>query len=1135
VSVERGDLDRRIASLSPEERADLEQRLIRRLAGGPGAARIPRRESPAEPCELSPAQERLWLLEQLEPGTAAYNVARAFRLRGRLDTAALAGALTEIVARHEALRTTFEAPDGRPRQVIAPAAPMPLPIEDLRGRRPEEREAEARRLAEEEAWRPFDLARGPLFRARLLRPADDEHVLVLALDHLVVDGWSMGVLFREISALYAAFAGGWRSPLAALPIQYADYAAWQRRRLDGAALEPELAYWRERLAGAPWVLELPTDRPRPPVPTHRGARLAISVPPALAGALKALGRREGATLYMTLLAAFQALLGRYTGRDDLLVGSPVAGRGHTDLEGLIGFFVNTLVLRADLAGDPSFRELLGRVRGVALGAFAHQALPFEKLVEALRPPRERSRAPLIQVLFALQNAPREALALPGLDVSPLELAGRAAKLDLVLSLREEDGGLRGHFEYAVDLFDEATVARLAGHFRTLLEGIVADPEQRVSELPLLTEPERQQLLAGWNATQAEYPREACVHELFEAQVERTPDAAAVGFEGQQLTYRELNRRANGLAHHLRRLGVGPEVLVGICVERSWEILVGLLGILKAGGAYVPLDPSYPKERLAFMLEDGQAPVLLTQRRLAGSLPDYGGQVVCLDGDLEAVAGAREENPVSGATPANLAYVIYTSGSTGRPKGVAVEHRSLANYLTWVSEALLGRTVQVLPTVTTLTFDASLKQVFGPLLQGGEVWVLPEAVAMEPAALLRAIRTRAGVGLNCVPTYWEAVLDALRSGRGPTPAGLDGLLLGGERFGQELVARSLAVLPNLQVWNFYGPTEATANAVVGRTGPGAEVTIGRPIANTRIYLLDRYLNPVPVGIPGELHIGGVGLARGYLSHPELTAERFIPDPFSAEPGARLYRTGDLARYRPDGQIEFLGRLDDQVKIRGFRIELGEIEAVLARHPVVRDAVVLAREDAPGDKRLVAYVVPDRAPAPTGGELRSFLKEQLPEYMVPAAFVPLEALPRSPNGKVDRRALPAPERVRPELESACARPRTVVEELLAGIWAEVLGLERVGIHDDFFDLGGHSLLAARLIARVGDAFHIDLPLRSLFEARTIARVAELIEARILETVAGLSEEAASQLVSASPGGFQQPAQLQPSPATDPEPFT
>jgi len=1053
---------------------------------------IPRRDH-LGPSPLSFAQQRLWFLDQLEPASPFYNIPLAIRMVGILDVAALEATLAALVARHEALRTTFTAVEGSPLQIIAPVSRVDLPVLDLSGLPDGEREARALELSTAEARRPFDLVRGPLLRVRLLRLGATEHLLVLVLHHIVSDGWSMGVIFRELGALYRDATAGRSSSLPELPVQYADFAVWQRALLGGAELAGQLAYWRTHLAGAPSVLELPADRPRPPRPSHRGARHAFVLPTELCDRLKVLSQREGVTLFMTVLAAFQALLGRYTGEDDIVVGSPMAGRTRVELEGLIGFFVNTLVLRTELAGDPPFRELLARVCDVALGAYDNSDVPFERLVEELRPERDLGRMPLVQVIFALQNVPRTALTFPDLVLSSTPLDPGTSRFDLALSLTEGAGGLAGSVQYSTDLFEAATIDRLASHYRTLLEGIVADPQRRLSALPLLSDAERRQLLGTWNATARVYPQDRCFHMLFEEQVSRTPEAVALDCADTSLTYAELNRRANRLAHHLRWLGVGPEVRVGIAMERSIDLVVGMLGVLKAGGAYLPLDPAYPAERLGFMLGDAGARVLLTHSGLVARVPAPGAGVVLMDAEGgEWNTGRCEENPSSGATPANLAYVLYTSGSSGRPKGVMVEHRSLVNYLCWAGGLLAGEAVHALPTTAALTFDASLKQLFAPLVSGGTVWVLSDEAVTHPAAILRALGSRMGVGLNCVPSVWAGLLDALDLDPGLTPGDRLGcLFLGGEELTPGLVRRSLAAFPGLRIWNLYGPTEATANATAGRVAPADRVSIGRPIANTQAYVLDRHLHPVPLGVVGELCLGGDGLGRGYLGRPALTADRFRPNPFSEHPGARLYRTGDRVRQRPDGQLDFLGRLDQQVKLRGFRIELGEIETVLREHPAVREAVVLVRDHRPGDPRLLAYVIPTGS-APAAGELRDFLARQLPAYMLPAAFLFLESLPRTRNGKVDPRALPGPGPADSESDAAFVAPHTLVERTLAAIWETVLGVGHVGVQDEFFQLGGHSLLATQVISRIRTAFGIELPLRALFEAPTVAGLAGLIEA-------------------------------------------
>jgi len=894
---------------------------------------------------LSFAQQRLWLLDQLEPDSAFYNMPQAIRMSGALNAEALRQTLESIVVRHEALRTTFVEVDGRPTQVIPPAPNVAMPIIALNELPEGEREVEVSRLANEEAQRPFDLARGPLMRATLLRLDEEEHVLLLTMHHIVGDGWSYGVFVRELTALYEAFNQGRPSPLPELPIQYVDFAHWQRQWFQGKVLEEQLAYWKQQLGDDLPVLELPTDRPRPAVQTFRGARQSAMLSKSLLEALRTLSRQEGMTVFMTLLAAFQTLLSRYANQDDIVVGSPIANRTRAELEGLIGFFVNTLVLRTDLSGDPSFRQLLGRVREMALRAYAHQDLPFEKLVEELQPERDLSRNPLFQVMFVLQNAPARALKLSGLTLRPLAVDSGTAKFDLTLFMFEGEDGLRARWEYNSDLFDAATITRMLGHFQTLLEGIIANPEQRISELPLLSDAERQQVLVEWNKTQTAYPRGSSIHELFEAQVERTPDTIAVGFEQEQLSYGELNGRANQLARYLQSRGVGPEVLVGIMMHRSVEMVVGLLGILKAGGAYVPLDSDYPQERLRFMLQDTTPPVLLTQARFLEGLPQSEAEVVCLDTDWKAIVQERTENLSGAAKAENLAYVIYTSGSTGRPKGVAIEHHSTVALLHWAREIFTPEQLAGVLASTSICFDLSIFELFVPLSWGGTVILAENALHLPtlPAAPRVTL-------VNTVPS---AIAELLRMGG--VPASVRTVNLAGEPLQTQLVQQLYEQGTIERVYDLYGPSEDTTYSTFALRSAKGRATIGRPIANTQTYVLDWRLQPAPIGVPGELYIGGEGLARGYLNRPELTAERFIRNPFSKEPAARLYKTGDMVRYLPDGNLEFLGRKDHQVKLRGFRIELGEIEAALNQHPAVEQAVVLAREDVPGDKRLVAYVV------------------------------------------------------------------------------------------------------------------------------------------------------------------------------------
>ena len=1080
------DFQRRIAGLSPEKRALLEQRLLGAGAPGraPGASSIPRRRA-GEPCALSFAQQRLWFLQQLDPDSAAYNTPKAFRMTGVLDVEALQKTLDAIVERHEALRTNFVVRDGTPLQVVAPPRGVTLPLIDLAARSAPEREVELHRHIEEESRRVFDLSADLMLRAALVRFGPADHVLLLTLHHVASDGWSGGVFVREMAAFYEAFATGSSPSLAALPIQYADYAVWQRDWLQGDVLETQLAYWRRCLEGAPSALDLPADRARPAVQTYRGARETTLVPAVVAERLMALGRAEGVTPFMALLAAFQTLLSRYTGGDDIVVGSPTAGRNRLETEGLIGFFVNTLVLRTDLSGDPTFTELLRRTRHVALSAYAHQDVPFEKLVEELRPERDTSRSPIFQVLFGFQSTPRVPLTLPGLSVTSLDVEPGTAKFDLSLYVDTTPDGLEATLEYSTDLFDASTVSRMLGHFRTLLEGIAADPGRRLSELPLLTDGERRQLLVEWNDTAAEYPRDACIHQLFEAQARRTPDAVAVVSGESSLTYAELEERAKAVARRLRALGVGPEALVGLCVERSVEMVTALLGILGAGGAYLPLDPTYPRERLAFILEDARPAVLLTQQRLLGHLPETGARIVCLDTDWAAIAADGAHAPAGEVRSEHLAYVIYTSGSTGWPKGVQVQHRAVVNLLTAMREKSGITAADRLLAVTTLSFDIAGLELFLPLTTGACVVIASRDVAADGVLLRELLMTAGATMMQATPATWRVLLDAGWSGTKPLK-----ILCGGEALSRDLADRLRGRCSTL--WNLYGPTETTIWSAVDVVDAGdGPVAIGRPIANTRMYLLDRGRQPVPIGVTGELYIGGDGVARGYLGRPELTAERFPPDSFGGEAGTRLYRTGDLARYRPDGRLEYRGRLDDQVKVRGFRIELGEVESVLSRHPGVKETAVVAREDRSGEQRLMAYVVPGPDGPVTTVELREFLGVHLPGYMVPSQFVTIDRLPLTPNGKVDRRALPVGERAGDDGPSGA--PADPIERQLADIWAQVLGVPSVGVRDNFFDLGGHSLLGVRLFVEIESAFGRRLPLATLFTAPTIAELAARLRPR------------------------------------------
>ncbi|MFY0565974.1 non-ribosomal peptide synthase/polyketide synthase [Archangium lansingense] len=1070
--------------------AELAQRLIRLdpASAGPAATSPLPRAPREQPLPLSFAQQRLWFLDELSPGSPLYNIPAAVRLHGALDVSALERTFSELVRRHESLRTTLHSEQGLASQRIHPQGHLELSRVDLGELPPQQRESEVLRLTYEETLRPFDLKRGPLLRTCLLRLSDSEHVLVLCMHHIVSDGTSMGVLVREVAALYEAFSQGRPSPLPELPVQYADHALWQRQWMQGQELDEQLSWWKQQLAGASGLLELSTDKPRPPVQGHGGASIPVRLPSATWESLKALAWREGVTPFMLLLAAFQVVLHRHSGEEDICVGTPIAGRTRAETQGLIGFFVNTLVLRTRLDGNPSFRQLLRHVRDTTLGAYAHQDVPFEKLVEEVRPVRHLSHSPLFQVMLVLQPDPLPGFTLPGLTLSHVELESRTSKFDLTLSLSESAQGLAGTLEYATDLFESATVARLAGHLHLLLEGVLAHPEQRISELPLITETERNQVLREWNDTHAPLPVDTCIHHLFESQVLRSPDAPALGFEGSWLSYRELDERSNQLAWHLRHLGVRPEVRVGLCSERSLEMVVALFAILKAGGAYVPLDPSYPRERLEWMLEDSQPAVLLAQPSLLPLLPSSpeARVVPLLLGD-EALRSYPTHAPPPLASPDNLAYVIFTSGSTGRPKGAMNSHRAVCNRLLWMQHALGLDAHDVVLQKTPYSFDVSVWEFFWPLMVGARLVLARPGGHQEPDYLLRLIHQQRVTTAHFVPSM---LLPFLEQPGLELSSSLLRVVCSGEALSPELEHRCIQRLPSARLFNLYGPTEAAVDVTSFSCLPSSgrrSVPIGRPISNTSILLLDTHLHPVPVGVPGELFIGGLQVGRGYLSRPDLTAERFIPDPFGA-PGSRLYRTGDKARWLPDGNIEYLGRLDFQVKVRGLRIELGEIETALEHHPHVRQAVVAVREDVAGDKRLVAYVVAPSEQPPSAVTLRDFLKQKLPEYMVPSAFVVLPSLPLTASGKVDRKALPAPNGSLASTAEYVA-PRNDVEQRLCDIWAQVLGLPKVGIHDNFFELGGDSIISLQVVARARQG-GLSLATRDLFQHQTVSQLAQVV---------------------------------------------
>lgn len=1074
----------RIAALPPEKRKLLLSQLNQEKATKPVAQPIRPRSRETNSFPVSASQKPLLVMDQFDPGTPTYNIPITIRINGSLDTVILKNCLNEIVQRHETLRTNFFIRDGQPIQEIVSTVSLSLPITDLETISALDREAEMLRIASEEIRQPFDLAQDLKLRAKLLRLGPAEHVLILTMHHIASDGWSNSIFLRELGILYDAFASGKASPLPDLPVQYIDYSHWQQQRLQGDVLETLLAYWKQQLDTEASVLELPTDQPRPPVQSSRGDRHPITLSPELSESLKLLSRQEGVTLFMTLLAAFQTLLYRYTGQVDISVGSPIANRSQPEIENLIGYFSNALVMRTDLAGNPTFRELLQRVRRIALEAYEHQELPFDKLVEELRPGRHLSHSPLFQVMFVLQNTPERVLELPDVTLTPLlDVHTNTSKFDLYLALTESPAGLTGALEYSTDLFNRATITRMVDHFQTLLSSIVSNPEQSISTLPILREAERHQLLVEWNNTgveQVEPNQSLCIHQLFEAQVERTPQALAVTLEDQQLTYQELNQRANQLAHYLQTLGVGPDVRIGICVERSLEMIVGLLGILKAGGAYIPLDPNYPSERLAFMLEDGQVPVLLTQARLITRLPDTQAKIVCLDADWDVIAQERSDNPISEVSAHNLAYLIYTSGSTGQPKGVMIEHRSLVAYTETASvEFALGPEDRVLQ-FASISFDTSAEEIYPCLTRGGTLVLRTDVMLGSASLFLEKCREWQLTVLDLPTAYWHELTASLSREALTIPENLRLVIIGGEKaLPESLKTWQAHVGEHIRLINTYGPTEGTIVATMSdlsepaaANGSSPEVPIGRPIRNVQAYVLDRNLQPVPIGVPGELHLGGVGLARGYLNRPELTAEKFIRNPFSDDPQARLYKTGDLVRYLPDSTLEFMGRVDHQVKIRGFRVEVEEIESVLNQHPDVLETVVAVRKDVPGQKRLVAYLVTDPTSTPATSELRDFLKQNVPDYMVPSAFVLLDKLPLTPNGKLDRKALPAPDQNRPELQATFVGPRTPMETLIAEIWQELLNVNQISVQDNFFDLGGDSLLSMRVVAKLDKAIGVQI---------------------------------------------------------------
>jgi len=1088
-------MTKNIDELSPNERALFELLLKEReQKKTPEQIQPLARSGESHSFPLSFAQQRLWFLDQVHPGNPSYNLPFSRRIKGRLDVAALERSFNEINRRHEALRTRFLLIEGKPAQIVSPSQPSSLAIEDLSGLAISQKEAEVQKIVDEEARQPFDLAIGPLWRRRLLRLGEEEHVLLLTMHHIVSDGWSMGVLIKEIGLLYEVFSAVKPSPLPELPIQYADFAVWQKEWLQGDVLQEQLEYWKQKLDGSPAALELPTDRPRPPVMSYRGAALSYRYSAELRKALNDLSGREGVTLYIVLLAAFNVLLHRYTGREDISVGTPIANRNSIETERLVGFFANTLVMRSDLSGNPQFKQLLQRIRKVALGAYSHQDIPFEKLVEEIAPERALNRPPLFQVMFTLHNTPSPSLDLPALSVETLTTHNETSKFDLLLSMREERDGLTSVVEYNTDIFDASTIKRMMRHFETLLQQIVEDAEGGISQLSLMSEEERRQVLVEWNDTEAEYPQDRTVISLFEEQIEKRRDAIAIESEGEQISYGQLNGRANQLAHYLRSEGVGTETLVGICMERGVDMMIAVLGVLKTGAAYVPLDLTSPKERLSYMIDDSNIRILLTQQRLLNTLPDNGARVVCLDSHRDVLAENSTENLPHSAAAENLLYVTYTSGSTGKPKGISMTNRPLLNLLEWMRRTTQlpdgARTVQF----ASLSFDVSFQDMFSTWLSGGTLVLINQAERQDLPALAQVL-TQRRVNRIFMPAVALQQLVQGFFNQEQFSTTLTRVIAGSE---QLLITPAIKeffrLTKDCSLHNEYGPSEThVVTALSLAESPDVwpvRPSIGRPISNTQIYLLDSFLQPVPISVAGELYIGGVNLARGYLGRSDLTAERFVPDPFSHHPGARLYKTGDLARYLADGNIEFIGRMDNQVKIRGYRIELGEIEAVLNEHSLVRECVVMAEPDKFGSNRLVAYLVASSEVAPKVEALRAFLGQKLPEYMMPSAFVFLDAMPLTPGRKIDRRALPSTSGTRPELEAVFVPPRNAMEKSIAAIWEQVLGLQQVGVHDNFFDLGGHSLLMAQVHDRFQKVVDKKISMLDLLEYPSISSLARFL---------------------------------------------
>ena len=1039
------------------------------------------------------AQQRLWFLDQLDPETAAYNLPRAFRITGPLNIDVLTQAFQTVVKRHSSLRTVFDSVEGEARQIVLSDLEVEIPVVDLAGIPAHERESEALRIASEEGKKPFDLSAGPLLRPLLVRLDEKTHFLVLVIHHIVTDGWSIALLFREVTKCYAALTENLAPELPELTLQYAEYAQWQHEYMSGDLLKREIEHWKHKLAGAQTLLDLPTDHPRPSSYSWHGATEEISLDSTILAKLKALAQAESSTLFMLTMAAFQALLWRYTNQESILVGSPIAGRSEIEIENMIGLFVNTLVFRADFTRNLSFRELVRQTRSFALEAYNHQDLPFEKLVEELIPQRSLETHPLFQVMFTFQNIPKQVFEIPGLKIKEMAFEAGIAKFDLSVEVWE-DSEFHCQFEYNTDLFDQSTICRMLAHFEKLLSAVVENPDLIVAQIPIMSAEERQQVLVDWNQTAADYPRDLPLHQAFENQVSASPDATALRFAGEKWSYRQLNDEANRLAQRLIETGVRQGSLVGVFFERSADMVIALLGVLKTGAAYVPLDPAYPIERLQFLIEDAALSSVVTHSSIKGKLPSNAHNVVVLDAEGDGI-NETLGNPLISLSSDQRAYVIYTSGSTGVPKGVEGTHRASMNRFSWMWRTYPFKAGDLCCQKTNLGFVDSIWEIFGPLLAGIPNVIIPQEAVRDPEEMLQVLARERVTRIVLVPSLLRTLLDHERHLQTRVPE-LRLWSCSGEILPADLAKRFRESFPEATLLNIYGSSEVAADVTCHQVSEGdlaSSVAIGRPISNTQIYLVEERGEPSPIGIRGQIFVGGDNLARGYLNRPELTAERFVSNWLAPELSPRLYRTGDLGRYRSNGEIEYLGRVDNQVKLRGLRIELGEIESVLTAHDDVAEAVVMVSGEG-GQQKLAAYLVMKNEmkneAAPSAGELRRYLRTKLPEHMVPSSYWRVDALPLLPSGKVNRPALAGGGKPLLDREELTA-PRNEIEAKLAEIWQELLQLEQVGIEQNFFELGGHSLLVLQVTARIRRIFEVELAVRSVFEAPTIAGLAQEVQ--------------------------------------------